>query len=105
RGQAQQLRWDHRPTPVWMAAEGPRTLRLAGRIAQGVVLSNSLTTEAMQRNLGHIEVGAREAGRSLDELEIWCMANVVPAATEAAGIEQVRSVLAGTANHVFRFTL
>src|SRR6201999_3936511 len=66
RGQAQQLRWDHRPTPVWMAAEGPRTLRLAGRIAQGVVLSNSLTPEAMARNLGHIEEGAREAGRGLD---------------------------------------
>ena len=33
------------------------------------------------------------------------MANVVPAETEAEGIDQVRSVLAGTANHVFRFTL
>jgi hypothetical protein len=33
------------------------------------------------------------------------MANVVPAETEAAGINQIRSVLAGTANHVFRFTL
>lgn len=105
RGQAQQLRWDHRPTPVWMAAEGPRTLRLAGRIAQGVVLSNSLSAEAMARNLGHIAEGAREAGRSVDDLEVWCMANVVPAATETEGIEQVRSVLAGTANHVFRFTL
>jgi alkanesulfonate monooxygenase SsuD/methylene tetrahydromethanopterin reductase-like flavin-dependent oxidoreductase (luciferase family) len=105
RGQAQQLRWDHRPTPVWMAAEGPRTLRLAGRIAQGVVLSNSLTAEAMQRNLSHIREGAEQAGRSLDDLEIWCMANVVPAASEAEGIDQVRSVLAGTANHVFRFTV
>ena len=52
-----------------------------------------------------ISEGARQAGRSVDELEIWCMANVVPAATEAEGIDQVRSVLAGTANHVFRFTL
>jgi hypothetical protein len=33
------------------------------------------------------------------------MANVVPASTEAEGIAQVRSVLAGTANHVFRFTV
>jgi 5,10-methylenetetrahydromethanopterin reductase len=104
-GEPQQLRWAHRPTPVWMAAEGPRTLALAGRIADGVVLSNSLTAEAMERNLGHISAGAREAGRALDELEIWCMANIVPAPTEAEGITQIRSVLAGTANHVFRFTL
>jgi 5,10-methylenetetrahydromethanopterin reductase len=103
-GAEQQLHWDHRPTPVWMAAEGPRTLELAGRIAQGVVLSNSLTAEALERNLGHIRTGATAAGRSLDDLEIWCMANVVPARTEAEGISQVRSVLAGTANHVFRFS-
>jgi 5,10-methylenetetrahydromethanopterin reductase len=104
-GADQQLRWDHRPTPVWLAAEGPRTLELAGRIAQGVVLSNSLTKEALERNLGHVRRGAETAGRALDELDIWCMANVVPAETEEAGIRQVRSVLAGTANHVFRFTV
>jgi 5,10-methylenetetrahydromethanopterin reductase len=100
----QQLGWDHRPTPVWIAADGPRTLELAGRIAQGVVLSNSLTREALERNLGHIRTGATAAGRSLEDLEIWCVANVVPAPTEAEGISQIRSVLAGTANHVFRFT-
>lgn len=103
-GAEQELRWDHRHTPVWMAAEGPQTLELAGRIADGVVLSNSLTSEAMQRNLGHLQAGATAAGRPIDDLEIWCMANVVPAATEADGIAQIRSELAGTANHVFRFT-
>jgi 5,10-methylenetetrahydromethanopterin reductase len=103
RGQQQQLRWDHRPTPVWMAAEGPKTLELAGRIAQGVVLSNSRTAAAFRRNLGHVRRGAEAAGRDVDEIDVWCMANVVPADTEQAGIDQVRSVLAGTANHVFRF--
>ena len=103
-GEPQQLRWAHRPTPVWMAAEGPKTLELAGRIAAGVVLSNSLTREALERNLAHVRRGAEAAGRTLDDLDIWCMANVVPAESERAGIDQVRSVLAGTANHVFRFS-
>jgi 5,10-methylenetetrahydromethanopterin reductase len=104
-GAEQMLRWDHRPTPIWIGAEGPRTLELAGRIAQGVVLSNSLTAQALERNLSHVRRGAEAAGRSFDDIEVWCMANVVPAETEAAGINQIRSVLAGTANHVFRFTL
>jgi 5,10-methylenetetrahydromethanopterin reductase len=104
-GADQQLRWGHRPTPVWLAAEGPKTLELAGRIAQGVVLSNSLTKEALDRNLGHVRRGAEMAGRTMDDLDVWCMANIVPADTEEAGINQVRSVLAGTANHVFRFTV
>lgn len=97
-------RWAPAGTPVWMAAEGPRTLRAAGRCADGVILSNSLTREAYARNLGHIAAGAAEAGRDMADIEIWCMANVVPARTEEEGIRQVRSVLAGTANHVFRFT-
>lgn len=97
-------RWAPGETPVWMAAEGPRTLRAAGRSADGVILSNSLTREAYTRNVGHIAEGAAEAGRDPGDIEIWCMANVVPARTEAEGIRQVRSVLAGTANHVFRFT-
>jgi 5,10-methylenetetrahydromethanopterin reductase len=97
-------RWRPGPTPVWMAAEGPRTLRAAGRCADGVVLSNSLTRQAYERNLAHIAAGAVEAGREVADIEIWCMANVVPATTEDEGITLVRSVLAGTANHVFRFT-
>lgn len=99
-----ELRWPPRRTPVWIAAEGPRTLRTAGRVADGVVLSNSLTKAAYERNLGHVAAGAAEAGRDLADIEVWCMANVVPADTEQAGIDQVRSVLAGTANHVFRFS-
>jgi 5,10-methylenetetrahydromethanopterin reductase len=99
------LRWGTAPVPIWIAAEGPRTQRLAGRIADGVVLSNALTPEAIERAFTNLRAGAAEAGRSLDDLEIWWMANVVPASTEAEGIESIRSVLAGTANHVFRFTL
>ncbi len=37
------LRWTTARTPIWLAAEGPRTQRLAGELADGVVLSNCLT--------------------------------------------------------------
>jgi 5,10-methylenetetrahydromethanopterin reductase len=101
------LHWleDPVPVPVWMAAEGPRTQRLAGRIADGVILSNSLTPERMAAAREHIAAGAAEAGRRIEDLEIWCMANLVFAPTEAEGIDSILSVLAGTANHVYRFSL
>ncbi|HEX7095551.1 MAG TPA: LLM class flavin-dependent oxidoreductase [Acidimicrobiales bacterium] len=89
--------------PVWMAAEGPRTQRLAGRIADGVVLSNCLTRDAYELATSNIAAGAAEVGRSLDDIEIWCMANVVFAPTEKEGIDQITWLLAGTANHVYRF--
>jgi 5,10-methylenetetrahydromethanopterin reductase len=105
RGHDVALRWGSAHVPIWFSPEGPRTQRLAGRLADGVVLSNALTREAIERAFTNIDVGAREVGRSIDDIEVWWMANVVPAATEAEGIGMVRSILAGTANHVFRFTL
>jgi 5,10-methylenetetrahydromethanopterin reductase len=105
RGRELTLRWSSARVPIWLAAEGPRTQQLAGRIADGVVLSNALTAEATDRAFRNLAAGAREAGRSVDEIEVWWMVNLVPAATEAEGVDSVRSILAGTANHVFRFTL
>jgi 5,10-methylenetetrahydromethanopterin reductase len=101
------LHWLDQPTavPVWLAAEGPRTQRLAGRIADGVILSNCLTRERMEAAHEHLAAGAAEAGRRVEDLDVWYMCNLVFAPTEDAGIDAITSVLAGTANHVFRFTL
>ena len=107
RGTPLALHWLPEPTPVpvWIAAEGPRTQRLAGRHADGVILSNCLTPERLAVSLENIAAGAAEVGRSLDEIEIWHMCNLIFAPSEREGIDAIRSVLAGTANHVFRFTL
>ena len=100
------LSWldDPKPVPLWIAAEGPRTQQLAGRIADGVILSNSLTPERLALAKNNIAIGASEVGRDPDSIEIWHMCNLIFAPTETAGIDSIRSVLAGTANHVFRFT-
>jgi len=98
-----ELRWGSYPTPIWMAAEGPRTQHLAGQIADGVVLSNALDADVLSLARTNIEAGARSVGRSIDDIEIWCMAAMCPAATEAEGIAKLRFLLAGTANHVYRF--
>jgi 5,10-methylenetetrahydromethanopterin reductase len=103
RGTELVLRWGSYPVPIWMAAEGPRTQRLAGRIADGVVLSNALSPDAQSLARANIAEGAAEAGRSLDDLELWCMAAMCLADSEAEGIYALRSQLAGTANHVYRF--
>jgi alkanesulfonate monooxygenase SsuD/methylene tetrahydromethanopterin reductase-like flavin-dependent oxidoreductase (luciferase family) len=97
------VHWHEAPTPVWIAAEGPRTQELAGRIADGVILSNCLAPAMREVALDNIRRGCESVGRRLEELEIWYMCNLVPAASEAAGIESVKAILGGTANHVYRF--
>jgi alkanesulfonate monooxygenase SsuD/methylene tetrahydromethanopterin reductase-like flavin-dependent oxidoreductase (luciferase family) len=70
-----------------------------------VILSNCLTEDRLALALEHIGAGAAEAGRSLEDIDVWCMCNLVFASTEAEGIDSITSVLAGTANHVYRFGL
>ncbi len=86
-----------------MAAEGPRTQHLAGQIADGVILSNALDADVLALARANIATGAESVGRDPAAVEIWCMAAMCPAATEAEGIERLRFLLAGTANHVYRF--
>jgi alkanesulfonate monooxygenase SsuD/methylene tetrahydromethanopterin reductase-like flavin-dependent oxidoreductase (luciferase family) len=97
------LRWAGRGVPVWMAAEGPRMQYLAGQIADGVLLSNALHPDVRAGALRQVCAGAEAAGRSADEIEVWCMAAMCFAETEAAAVRRLRAILAGTANHVYRF--
>ena len=50
--------------PVWVSATGPRTLELAGRVADGVILLAGLHPEGISFALEHIDRGAEAAGRS-----------------------------------------
>ena len=103
RGTELALRWGSYPVPLWMAAEGPRTQELAGRIADGVILSNALDGDVMAQARANVAAGAASVGRSMDDIEIWCMAAMCLADSERAGVDKLRFLLAGTANHVYRF--
>ena len=54
---------------IYIGGVGPRMLRLAGGIADGVVLNNYQTADAVRRGVAEIRAGAEAAGRSLDEIE------------------------------------
>ncbi len=102
-GRTLHTRWGPAPVPVWIAAEGPRTQYLAGQIADGVILSNSLPAEVCEIVLGNIADGARSVGRDPDEIEVWWFANLLFAESEEAGLARIKYLIAGTANHVYRF--
>ena len=98
----------HRSTrrvPVYLAAEGPRTLELAGRIADGVIVGLGLTPEVITLSLEAIARGARAAGRSLDDIDVWWFAKTSLADRRDEAIAPIKMALAASANHAFRFTL
>jgi alkanesulfonate monooxygenase SsuD/methylene tetrahydromethanopterin reductase-like flavin-dependent oxidoreductase (luciferase family) len=57
------------PVPIWIAALGPRAVRLAGEIADGVIL-NWCTPDRVAEAREAIRVAADEAGRDPDAVTI-----------------------------------
>lgn len=67
----------HRPideVPIIVAASGPRTLRMAGRVADGVLVQVGTDPRCIEVALGNISEGAAEAGRRISDLWISAMA-------------------------------
>jgi 5,10-methylenetetrahydromethanopterin reductase len=57
--------------PVMLVALGEKTLELAGRIVDGVVLHTFFTDEALARCVAAVRRGAESAGRDPDTVRIW----------------------------------
>jgi alkanesulfonate monooxygenase SsuD/methylene tetrahydromethanopterin reductase-like flavin-dependent oxidoreductase (luciferase family) len=58
------------PIPVYIAGSGPKTLEMAGEIADGVILFGTVGDSLLKYTLSHIRRGAERAGRKLEDLYI-----------------------------------
>jgi 5,10-methylenetetrahydromethanopterin reductase len=56
--------------PVYIAASAPKILRLAGRIADGVIMLVGTDPVFIEAGLRTIEQGAREGGRTLADVDV-----------------------------------
>ena len=105
RGRAVRLTWAPRVVPIYLSAEGPRTLELAGEVCDGVIVNVGLEPALVRDAVAHVHAGARRAGRDPDAIDLWCMVRANVTDDVAAGIDEIRMELASNAHHVFRFTL
>jgi 5,10-methylenetetrahydromethanopterin reductase len=58
-----------RSIPIYLGAMGPRMLRLAGEVADGVILNYMLPTTFLDAAIAQIEAGASRAGRDIGEID------------------------------------
>jgi len=66
------------PPPLMLAAIGPRSLDLAGRFFDGVLLHTMLTTEAVRRSTEIVRNAAADAGRNPMSVRIHASVIVAP---------------------------
>ena len=87
------LRFGARPDiPVYISASGPKTLELAGEIADGVILLVGLFTEGLAWALEHVDHGAAKAGRQRPHVAVFAYGSIDDDA--AAALASARSIAA-----------
>lgn len=104
RGATARFTWSRARVPIFLAASGPKTLRLAGRIADGVVVRTGILPEIIRDSIAQVHAGAREAGRDPDAVEMWWWPDANIAAGRREALEEIKMSLAAAGNHLTRFT-
>jgi 5,10-methylenetetrahydromethanopterin reductase len=79
-GKPIKIAWADRQLPVYMSAEGPKTLALAGEICDGVFLGSGVDADVIRWSRTHVARGAAVGGRPLGGLDLvdCCMVSIDP---------------------------
>ncbi len=85
--------------PVWVAGYGPKALRSAGRIADGVILQFA-DPHLIRWCLGFVREGAEEAGRDFSKIRVMSAAPVWVSDDLQAARDRVRWFPALVSNHI-----
>lgn len=100
-----QLKAGKHPVPIYISAEGPKTLRVAGRTCDGVILGTGFDKQVTDWARQRIAEGAKEEGRSLDAIDIMPAGMIAVNDNGDLARRRVRSRMANRAHHNFRFTM
>ena len=93
-----------KPAPIYVSAEGPRGLQLAGRSADGVILGTGFDLQVYSWAKEKIRAGAAHAGRSESDIAIVAAGMLCVREDGDEARQIVRNRIANRAHHNFRFT-
>jgi alkanesulfonate monooxygenase SsuD/methylene tetrahydromethanopterin reductase-like flavin-dependent oxidoreductase (luciferase family) len=85
------------PPPVLVGGRGPKTLRLAGELADGVILDSGLTLDRVRESVASAQEGRTAAGRSAEPFHVVAYYELDPAAPDLAAQVADRTAELGAA--------
>src|SRR5262250_180375 len=85
----------HRPVPIWIAAGGPRTLRMAGGVADGVFIRVGAHPANITKSIQEIRAGAAAAGRDPSRVGLGAVFHTVLVEDERRALAMGKSIAAG----------
>ncbi len=105
RGAKLQMFSEPRNVPMYVAAAGPKMLRMAARVADGIIIGSGILPEVIEDTLNTVREGAAEAGRSLEDLDLWWLCGARLAGSRAQAEEEMLSLSAALINAQGQVTL
>ncbi len=94
-----QIKWAHGRLPIFVAAYGPKVLRLAGRIGDGVILQFA-DPHLIKWCLSFVREGCEEAGHDWSQFHVMCATASYVSDDLNHACSQVRWFPALVSNHV-----
>jgi len=85
----------HRSVPIWIAAGGPRTLRMAGGVADGVFIRVGTHRANIAGSIAAIREGAAEAGRDPSAVRLGAVFHTVLDNDATRAVRMGKSMAAG----------
>lgn len=102
-GQELRSNWRKPDLPIFLAADGPRTLELGGELADGIIVGAGLTPEVLSWVGACVAAGEARAGRLEGSVPLWVDGIVNFGEDRAPVREATRPRMCTRANHNFRF--
>jgi 5,10-methylenetetrahydromethanopterin reductase len=92
-----------RPVPIYVSASQPRMLRLAGELADGVIMMGFAAPDLVEYQLKSLQEGLDAAGRKREEILVDYWATISIRDSEDLALADVRSWAAGQARWLSRW--
>ncbi|HSF07747.1 MAG TPA: LLM class flavin-dependent oxidoreductase, partial [Methylomirabilota bacterium] len=99
-GTATQLSKLARRVPVYAAGSGPGALRAAGAVADGAFINFGLERAHVEQARSLLDVGARAAGRSGEDLDVWWIACLDVSERREVALDTLGNILGFVAAYI-----
>lgn len=100
-GRAMRLAWTRRAVPIMIAASGPKGLRIAGRVADAVLVHVGVSPGIVADAVARVHDATRQAGRDPAAIEIWAFGAAACSVDGRAAREGLKATVAGMGASVF----
>ena len=100
RGREVLIRWADEQVPIMMPATGPKNLRLAGALADIVMVYAGVHPASVRWAIDHVRAGAEQAGRDADAVEIALLCAMWVGDDQEDAWARCRWAPAACANHI-----